>query len=1117
MPTERFEIVITSKGSRTVKRDFDAVAKSADRTGTAAKRTGRTIDTSMRRGGTAARQAGAAYRRTARDIDRVGQSGAVTAGRMRAMTRSMIVPAATNASLLTARRNVRGLLGAFSAFYAVRFIGETADSFTRMNNALRGFGIGADSVDRVRTSINAMANDARVDAEQATILFGRLRLATRDLGTTEKEVLVITGTINKALRLSGSSALEASQSIRQLSQAFNKGKLDGDEFRSVLENAPILTKLLSKELGISKRELRKWAEEGKISVRTLTAAILAGRSEIEEGFRALKGTLGDAFKVLNNKIREFIGTTPAFSSSMRIVIKLTQIVGDNLSTILGLLTAIAGVKVGKTLVAFAASLGGGAAAGLSALAAATSAAPAAAVAAAGVAGGAGALAQRGFPAALAGGGAIASFGLGTSVRSSAGPGIPGTSQAIKTATKETKELTTVVTSGLGNAFKSVGRFIVRIGSRLKGLLTPMNLIIAAVIAIGVSFGGGVLDGIVRGTTATNKWEAATQTLGLMWRITLRYIDTAVTATAAGLNGLLRGLGTIGAAVVAGIAAIGPVITSMIDDMLRKAMPALKKLAEVTDAIRAALGIVVYGPLGPLGGPLTMTMEIDALEAALPPPEEAGKSYGERWTESFIEVFNLLDTAGGLFSFLDSALGDTGVLFADKLQSLVSQEKLRAEYEKTFSQVESQAGRLKDLFQSEDGAGSFLKPADIETEIAKLDSLLKLYDNAQLKNGSFDKTELANIKNAQFTLGEIRNFLKDSADALEAFDAAVRSGTGSEGDVKIAIAALEKEIQKAADKLPPELRDAAVAGANEMITQARAILVAGALDIGAAVKSALLQGFGGAVGGLLDAALATTNPRDENDRGLPPGLKPEGVAEAIGDGGAEPIKIATDKARLYNDELQTINRNLQGVDASAGDAFKRAGNSAKNAANDIQQFFQSAFGSLEDALVSFVTTGKLDFKSLINSIIADLARMVIRMLIIKPLMGFFGGLFGFSGGGVVPGFANGGVVKGFATGGVISGFGGAKSDNQLIAASPGEMIINKRATDDNIGALQYINKTGMMPPSPNKQGGIVYAPVINVQSDSGGDGQATAQMIDAAIRRSWDELAIKAQRKGGVLG
>jgi phage-related minor tail protein len=40
--------------------------------------------------------------------------------------------------------------------------------------------------------------------------------------------------------------------------------------------------------------------------------------------------------------------------------------------------------------------------------------------------------------------------------------------------------------------------------------------------------------------------------------------------------------------------------------------------------------------------------------------------------------------------------------------------------------------------------------------------------------------------------------------------------------------------------------------------------------------------------------------------------------------------------------------------------------------------------MEDALVSFVQTGKLDFKSLANSIIADLIRIQIQNSIMKPL-------------------------------------------------------------------------------------------------------------------------------------
>jgi lambda family phage tail tape measure protein len=56
----------------------------------------------------------------------------------------------------------------------------------------------------------------------------------------------------------------------------------------------------------------------------------------------------------------------------------------------------------------------------------------------------------------------------------------------------------------------------------------------------------------------------------------------------------------------------------------------------------------------------------------------------------------------------------------------------------------------------------------------------------------------------------------------------------------------------------------------------------------------------------------------------------------------------------------------------------------NAAAQSERLFTTAFKDMEDALVSFVQTGKLDFKSLANSIIADLIRIQIQNSIMKPL-------------------------------------------------------------------------------------------------------------------------------------
>ena len=64
----------------------------------------------------------------------------------------------------------------------------------------------------------------------------------------------------------------------------------------------------------------------------------------------------------------------------------------------------------------------------------------------------------------------------------------------------------------------------------------------------------------------------------------------------------------------------------------------------------------------------------------------------------------------------------------------------------------------------------------------------------------------------------------------------------------------------------------------------------------------------------------------------------------------------------------------------------------------------AFKGAEDALVSFVKTGKLDFKSLVDSILSDLARMAIRQSITQPLFNALSSALGggFNGGNALSG-------------------------------------------------------------------------------------------------------------------
>ncbi|KKO03196.1 hypothetical protein LCGC14_0101170, partial [marine sediment metagenome] len=67
-----------------------------------------------------------------------------------------------------------------------------------------------------------------------------------------------------------------------------------------------------------------------------------------------------------------------------------------------------------------------------------------------------------------------------------------------------------------------------------------------------------------------------------------------------------------------------------------------------------------------------------------------------------------------------------------------------------------------------------------------------------------------------------------------------------------------------------------------------------------------------------------------------------------------------------------------------------GHNVSDLATATENTLVNAFNSAEDALVDFVTTGKVDFKSMVDSILADLTRLIFKMTIVKALESSSGG-------------------------------------------------------------------------------------------------------------------------------
>jgi lambda family phage tail tape measure protein len=66
--------------------------------------------------------------------------------------------------------------------------------------------------------------------------------------------------------------------------------------------------------------------------------------------------------------------------------------------------------------------------------------------------------------------------------------------------------------------------------------------------------------------------------------------------------------------------------------------------------------------------------------------------------------------------------------------------------------------------------------------------------------------------------------------------------------------------------------------------------------------------------------------------------------------------------------------------------------SQDASAATERALAGAFSGAEDALVGFATKGKLEFRSLADSIVADISRMAVRQAITAPIAGLLQGAF-----------------------------------------------------------------------------------------------------------------------------
>lgn len=222
-----------------------------------------------------------------------------------------------------------GWLSAQAAAAGASGLAKTADEWANLTSRIKlAVGEGA-AFQTAFQGIQDVALRTNSSLENTGNLFVRLAEAGKQIGIGQAEALRLTETVNQAVQLSGASAEASRAAVTQLIQGLQSGVLRGDEFNSIMEQSPRLSKALADGLGVATGELRKMAEAGQLSSQTVIGALKGQAAAVEGEYARLPITIGRAITNLQTEWQRWVGTMDESLGASRTAAQAIESLGKN--------------------------------------------------------------------------------------------------------------------------------------------------------------------------------------------------------------------------------------------------------------------------------------------------------------------------------------------------------------------------------------------------------------------------------------------------------------------------------------------------------------------------------------------------------------------------------------------------------------------------------------------------------------------------------------------------------------------------------------------------------------------------------------------------------------------
>lgn len=254
---------------------------------------------------------------------------------------------ALNSQMLEIRQTALRMTGILAGAFAAGRLIETADAYGQMASRIKLAIESEREYAEVQERLQRISRVTYKSLMDNSELFVNSVGPLRELGYATGEVLDITEALSAGLVISGANAQRTKSVIDQFSKAMIAGRLQGDSFNSVIQNAPRLQQALAEGLGVSTKRLQEMATAGELTSDVVIGALTRSLGELRRELEEMPTSVEDATQVLKDSFMVFIGQANQAHGTTAALAGGIELLADNIERVVAVAGVFAAMGLGR--------------------------------------------------------------------------------------------------------------------------------------------------------------------------------------------------------------------------------------------------------------------------------------------------------------------------------------------------------------------------------------------------------------------------------------------------------------------------------------------------------------------------------------------------------------------------------------------------------------------------------------------------------------------------------------------------------------------------------------------------------------------------------------------------